>query len=78
MLTLSRAAKKASDFLSNYEYYTAHPEEDKRIQQKVRDILSSPLLCSNTFDESTLFLGEKVIIIISTILLSRLFSELYK
>lgn len=56
---LLRAAKKASDFLSKYDYYTAHPEEDKRIQSAVKSLLSSNLVCSDTFDETTLFQGER-------------------
>lgn len=56
---LLRAAKKASDFLNTYDYYTAHPEEDKRVQSLVRSLLSSSLVCSDTFDETNLFQGER-------------------
>lgn len=59
---LLRAAHKASDFLSHYDYNTAHPEEDKRVQSLVRTLLSSSLLCSAPFDESNLFQGERAVL----------------
>jgi len=56
---LLRAAHKASTFLSNYDYDTAHPQEDQKVQSHVRSLLSSSLVCSSTFDETTLFQGER-------------------
>jgi hypothetical protein len=56
---LLRAAQKASKFLSSYDYDTAHPEEDQRVQSLMKTLLSSSLVCSSTFDETTLFQGER-------------------
>jgi len=57
---LLRAATKASGFLTDYDYYTGNPEDDAKVVKLVNELLTSKLLCSSaTFDESTMFKGEK-------------------
>jgi len=56
---LLRAAQKASTFLSNYDYFTSHPDEDQRVQSLMKSFISSSLDCSSTFDETSLFQGER-------------------
>jgi len=59
---LLRAANKASSFLSSYNYHTGHTDEDKKVQSLVKTLLSSDLVCSSTFDETTLFQGERAVL----------------
>jgi len=59
-LFLLRAANKASEFLTHYNYDTGHPENDQKAKDLIKQLLSSDLLCSPlTFDESNLFKGER-------------------
>jgi len=57
---LLRAAIKASSFLTSYDYYTANVEDDKKVVSLIGSLFSHQLLCSSsTFDETTMFQGEK-------------------
>jgi len=57
---LLRAATKASNFLTGYNYHTGNPEDDAKVVSLIKELLSSKMLCSSaTFDETTMFKGEK-------------------
>jgi ERO1-like protein alpha len=55
-----RAAIKASPFMTQYNYYTANPEDDTKVSALIHQLFTHQLLCSSaTFDESTMFKGER-------------------
>eukprot|EP00736_Rhodelphis_marinus_P002710 Rmarinus@m.14904 len=53
-LFVLRAISKSSDYLREYDYDSGRPDEDAEVTMLMDELLSSPLLCSPTFDEKML------------------------